>query len=82
MFKSTSGGVTQWEARVCVHGEEKSSHRSLSSAEAELHAQTTGTAEGMVTKHLLKELGHEATLVNRVDSRSAKAWASKRGMDG
>ena len=34
----------------------------------------------MVTKHLLQELGHEVTLVNHVDSQSAKAWASKRGL--
>ena len=33
----------------------------LSSSEAELHALTTGVAEGMVTKHLLQELGHEVT---------------------
>ena len=32
---------------------------SLSSAEAELYALTTGVAKGMVTKHLLQELGHE-----------------------
>ena len=34
----------------------------------------------MVTKHLLKELGYEVTLVNHVDSQSANAWASKRGL--
>ena len=34
----------------------------------------------MVTKHLLKELRHELTLVNHVDSQSAKEWASKRGL--
>ena len=53
---------------------------SLSSVEAELYASTTGIAEGMVTKNLLKELGHEVTLVNHVDTQSAKAWASKRGL--
>ena len=53
---------------------------SLSSAEAELCALTTGIAEGMVTKHLLHELGHEVILMNHVDSQSAKAWASKRGL--
>ena len=53
---------------------------SLSSAEAELYALTTGVAEGMVTKHLLQELGHEVILMNHVDSQSAKAWASKRGL--
>ena len=47
---------------------------------AELHALTTGISEGTVTKHLLKELGNEVTLVNHVDSQSAKAWASKRGL--
>ena len=53
---------------------------SLSSAEAELYALTTGVAEGMVTKHLLQELGHEVILMNHVDSQCAKAWASKRGL--
>ena len=53
---------------------------SLSSAEAELYALTNGISEGMVTKHLLKELGYEATLLNHVDSQSAKAWASRRGL--
>ena len=48
---------------------------SLSSAEAELYALTTGVAEGMVTKHLLQELGHEVILMNHVDSQ-----ASKRGL--
>ena len=36
----------------------------------------------MVTKHLLQELGHEVILVYYVDSQSAKAWASKRGLGG
>ena len=53
---------------------------SLSFAEAEMYALTTGIAEGMVTKQLLQELGHEVTLVNHVDSQSAKAWASRRGL--
>ena len=34
----------------------------------------------MVTKHLLQELGHEVIFMNHVDSQSAKAWASKRGL--
>ena len=34
----------------------------------------------MVTKHLLQELGREVILMNHVDSKSAKAWASKRGL--
>ena len=45
---------------------------------SKLYALTTGVAEGMVTKHLLQELGHEVILMNHVDSQSAKAWASKR----
>ena len=53
---------------------------SLSSAEPELYALTTGIAKGMVKKHLLQELGHEVILMNHVDSQSAKAWASKRGL--
>ena len=53
---------------------------SLSSGEGEFFALTTGIAEGMVTNHLLQELGHDAILMNHVDSQSAKAWASKRGL--
>ena len=53
---------------------------SLSFAEAEFYALTTGIADGMVMEHLLKQLGHEVTVVNHVDSQSAKAWASKRGV--
>ena len=34
----------------------------------------------MVTKQLLQELGHEVTLMNHVDSQSAKEWASRRGL--
>ena len=34
----------------------------------------------MVTKHLLQELGHEVIVMNQVDSQSAQAWASKRGL--
>ena len=44
---------------------------SLSSAETELFALTTGVAEGMVTKHICK---------NWDMNQSAKAWASKRGL--
>ena len=53
---------------------------SLSSAEADLNTLTTGLAEGMVTKHLLQELGHEVTLMNHVGSESAKACASRQGL--
>ena len=28
----------------------------------------------------MRELGHSVTLVNRVDSRAAKAWASNHGL--
>ena len=55
-------------------------HVCLSSAEAALYALATGIAEGMVTKHLLKEMEHEVTLVNHVVSQFAKAWAAKRGL--
>ena len=34
----------------------------------------------MVTRHLLRELGYEVTLVHHVDSQSAKAGTSKRGL--
>ena len=54
---------------------------SLSSAEAELYTLTTGVAEGMVTKHLLQELGHEVILMNHVDSQSAKAWHPREDLE-
>ena len=78
--KSTSGGVVQWGNATLTAWSRTQQTVSLSSAEAELYALTTGVAEGMVTKHLLQELGHEVILMNHVDSQSAKAWASKRGL--
>ena len=79
-YKGTSGGVAQWRSATLSAWSRVQQSVSLSSAEAELYALTTGISEGMVTKHLLKELGYEVTLVNHVDSQSAKAWASKRGL--
>ena len=77
--KSTSGGVVQWRNATLTAWSRTDQTVSLSSAEEELYALTTGVAEGMGTKHLLQELGHEVILMNHVDSQSAKAWASKRG---
>ena len=68
------------EARLFLLGQEHKKSVSLSSAEAEIYVLTTGISEGVVTKHLVKELGYDVTLVNHVDSQSAKAWASKRGL--
>ena len=78
--KSTSGGVVQWRNATLTAWSRTQQTVSLSSAAAELYALTTGIAEGMVTKHLLQELGHEVTLMSHVDSQSAKAWASRRGL--
>ena len=78
--KSTSGGLVQWGNATLTAWSRTLQTVSLSSAEAELYALATGIAEGMVTKHLLQELGHEVILMNHVDSQSAKAWASKRGL--
>ena len=77
--KNTSGGVTQW--RSATHSAWSGTQQtvSLSSAEAELFVLTTGITEGMVTQHLSNELGYAVTLVEHVDSQSAKAWASKQG---
>ena len=41
---------------------------SLSSAEAELYALTTGISDVMVTKPLLEELRYEVTLVSHIDN--------------
>ena len=76
--KSTSGGVVQWGNATLTAWSRTQQTVSLSSAEAELYALTIGMAEGMVTKHLWQELGHEVTLMNHVDRQSEKAWASKR----
>ena len=78
--KSTRGGVTQWRSATLSAWSRTQQSVSLSPAEAELNALTTSITQGMVTKHLLKELGHEVTLLNHVDSQSVKAWASKRGL--
>ena len=78
--KSTSGGVVQWRNATLTAWSRTQHTVSLSSAEAQLYVLKTGVAEGMVTKHLLQELGHEVILMNHVDSQSAKAWASKRGL--
>ena len=78
--KSTSGGVTQWRSTTLFDWSRTQQSVKLSSAEAELYALTTGISEGMLTKHLLKELAYDVTPVNHVDSQSAKAWASKRGL--
>ena len=78
--RSTGGGVVQWRNATLTAWSRRQQTVSLSSAEAELYALTTGVAEGMVPKHLRQELGHEVILMNHVDSQSAKAWASKRGV--
>ena len=70
--KSTSGGVVQWGNATLTAWSRTQQTVSLSSAEAELYALTTGVAKRMVTKHLLQELGHEVILMNHVDSQSAK----------
>ena len=66
-------------AQIAI-GQAKQQRAEAQVAEAELYTVTTGIAEGMVTKHLLQELGHEVILLNHVDSQSAKAWGSKRGL--
>ena len=81
----TSNNVQEHKWRSCAVGKCNTHSMvkntvSLSSAEAELYALTTRVAEGMVTKHVLQELGHEVILMNHVDSQSSKAWASKRGL--
>ena len=62
--KSTDGGVTQWGSTTLSAWSRTQQSVSLSSAEPELYALTTGISEGMVTKHLLIELGYEVTLAN------------------
>ena len=70
---STGGGVVQWRNATLTAWSRTQQTVSLSSAEAELYALTTGVAEGMVT--------NEVILMNHVDSQCAEAWASKRGLE-
>ena len=79
--RSTRGGLVQWRNSTLTAWSRTQQTVSLSSAEAEFFALTTGVAEGMVTKNLVRESGHEVILMNHVDSQSAKAWASKRGLE-
>ena len=78
--KSTCGGVVQWGNETLTARSRTQQTVSLSSAGSELYALTNGLAKGMVTKHLLEDLGHGVTLMNHVDSQSAKALASRRGL--
>ena len=50
--RGTSGGVVQWGNATLTAWSQTQQTVSLSSAEAELYALTTGVAEGMVTKHI------------------------------
>ena len=52
--KNTSGGGTQWRSATISAWSRTQKSVSLSSAEAEIFAVTTGIYDGMVTKHLLK----------------------------
>ena len=52
--KNTSGGGTQWRSATISAWSRAQQSVSLSSAEAEIFAVTTGIYDGMVTKHLLK----------------------------
>ena len=83
--RSTCGGVVQWRNATHTAWSRTQQTVSLSSAEPELYASTTGIAERKVTKHLLQELGHEVILMNHVDSQCLQKhghprWASKRGL--
>ena len=78
--KSTSGGTVSWGDCILSGWSRTQPSVSLSSCEAEMYALTIGIAEGLLAKHLLQELGLKCDLRNHVDSVSAKAWVSKRGL--
>ena len=52
----------------------------LSSGEAELYALVKGAAEAIAMKSLMADLGVDGRMLLRVDSTSAKAIASRRGV--
>ena len=79
LCKSTSSRVVQWGSTTLQAWSRTQQSVSLRSFEAELFAQTTGIAEGMVTKHLVSELGYSVALVNHVDSQ-AKACPYQGGL--
>ena len=53
---------------------------SLSSGEAEFYALVKGAAEAIGMRSLMADLGVSASILLRVDSTSAKAIASRRGV--
>ena len=55
--KSTSGGVVQWRNATLTAWPRTQQTVSLSSAEAELYALTTGVAEGMVDETSFARIG-------------------------
>ena len=79
--KSTSGGVTQWGSTTLPAWSRTPQSVRLSSADAELYALTTGISEGIVTKHLLKELGYEVTLRNHVPISEGMGIQTRFGAD-
>ena len=78
--ESTSGEVVRWRNETLSAWRRTQQSVSFSSADAELCPLTNGTAEWMVTRHLLDELGYEVTIVSHVDGQCSMAWASKRGL--
>ena len=59
----------------------KQSVVALSSGKAEFYAMTRGAANGLMSKHILEEIGYEKIkLVLRTDSTAAKGIATRKGV--
>jgi len=77
---STSGGVMKYSGMPLKHWPTSQPTISLSSAEAEAKAITTGCIAGIYAKSLLEGLtGEEHHLEIHTDSSSAKSIAQRRG---
>ena len=77
--RSTSGIIVWWKGIPLMFSSRTQATISLSTAEAELAALTSGVADAMLVKSMLSELGVEVKLKACSDSSSALAIASRLG---
>ena len=78
--RSNRGGVVTVGGNVAKTWSSTQGSVPLSSAEAEFYALVKGAAEAIAMRSLMADLGIAGRILLRVDSNSAKAIASRRGV--
>ncbi|CAE8582362.1 unnamed protein product [Polarella glacialis] len=78
--KSTSGGIVMLGDVVLTTWSRTQASVSLSSAEAEYYAITSGAVEAMYVQNLLKEMRRDLPIRVCTDSSAAKASAERHGV--